>query len=538
MPSPRVPLLVTLVGSLAIVASSFMPGCGSGSSGNNGSGFTGSSGGSSDSGGGSDGESRDGSHADSSGGSGSSGGCGLSGCGDGATTSSSGSGGPMAVCPTGLDCKPMCMGGVNTTTISGKIYDPAKQVPLYNIAVYVPEKPLTALPQGVPTGADACNCSALFKSGAYVATATAVDGSFKLSGVPVGNNVPLVFQVGKWRREVMLNVTPCQDNPQPDKSLAFPGTLVGAGPNDSMPDIAVSTGGLDTLECLLARMGIPASEYVAGPGTTGHVHIFSGGGGGSSPESPPMMGAPTSWTDLWDQQAHLMPYDIVLLSCEGNETNNANPQVLEQYLNAGGRAFGSHYHYAWFAGPLTTMQAYKAPADWGTNLASWMPNTSGNDPIGGIIVQTLNGTTQPFAKGVALFQWLGINGALNPTNHQLPIFQPRFDDIVGPANKVSQPWIQAGIGGPAGFTEYFSFDTPVNAPYLPDGGAPNYCGRAVFSDVHVSGAQTDSNPPPTGCVSAPLSPQEKALEFMIFDLSSCVIPDTVPPSDAGVPIAQ
>jgi hypothetical protein len=87
-------------------------------------------------------------------------------------------------------------------------------------------------------------------------------------------------------------------------------------------------------------------------------------------------------------------------------------------------------------------------------------------------------------------------------------------------------------------TEYFSFDTPVNAPPNPDGGAPNYCGRAVFSDLHVAGdpSTSDSMSPPDGCSSGALSPQEKALEFMLFDLSSCVIPDTVaPPSGGGVP---
>ena len=83
---------------------------------------------------------------------------------------------------------------------------------------------------------------------------------------------------------------------------------------------------------------------------------------------------------------------------------------------------------------------------------------------------------------------------------------------------------------------YFSFDTPVDAPAAADGGAPQYCGRAVFSDLHVDGdpMTLDFPPPPVGCDPGDLSPQEKALEFMVFDLSSCVIPDTIAPP--GVPI--
>jgi hypothetical protein len=82
---------------------------------------------------------------------------------------------------------------------------------------------------------------------------------------------------------------------------------------------------------------------------------------------------------------------------------------------------------------------------------------------------------------------------------------------------------------------YFSFDTPVNAPQAPGGGPPQYCGRVAFSDMHVDGnPQTkDRLPPPGGCANADLSPQEKVLEFMLFDLSSCVIPDTEAP-DAGI----
>jgi hypothetical protein len=366
-----------------------------------------------------------------------------------------------------------------------------------------------------------------------------------LTDVPVGSAVPLVIQVGKWRREYFFNVTACADNAVPDKSLALPGSLTQA--NDSMPDIAVSTGASDSLECLMLRMGLPATEYVAGATGTGHVHIFSGGeaggggggrggGGIGGPENPAMPGAPASSTALWATQAQLMPYDIVLLSCEGGETFDANPPALEAYLNAGGRAFASHYHYSWFSGPLNTMQAYVAPADWGTNLATWTANGGqGNGPIAGVIDTTLNGSTLPFAKGAALQQWLGLVGALGTNGvaaTDLAIYQPRDNAQVAATNTPSQPWITS-----TPWTLYFSFDTPVNAAAAAEGGAPAYCGRAVFSDLHVGGNPTtmDTAPPPGGCDAIDLSPQEKALEFMLFDLSSCVIPDTMPPSAVPIP---
>jgi hypothetical protein len=485
-----------------------------------------------------------------SGSSGSSGGFGPLGDGGG---SGGGDGGTVA-CPTGLACNVPCVGG-GTTQITGRVYDPAAKNPLYDVAVYVPAVPLVPLPRGVPTGADACLCAALFKSGAIASAVTAVDGTFVLNNVPVGDSVPLVLQVGKWRRSLHVPVTACQANPQPDKTLTLPSTVPLGDTDDNMPDIAVSTGQADTLECLMRRIGLPPTEYVAGAGSAGHVHVFSGGqiqtnppmlpGPGGLAESPAMTGAPPSSKELWASQDQLMPYDITLLSCEKDETYAANPPALEAYLNAGGRVFASHFHYAWFAGPLSTGQGYVAPTDWGNHLAAFSSGMGmdSNGPIGGIIDTTLIGSSAPFAKGVAMKDWLKGVGALGQNGvlrDEVSIYQPRYNATVTATNKSSQPWITAdGPSGMFGATMYFSFDTPVNAP-IGSNGLPRYCGRAVFSDLHVAGnpLTLDVPPPPNGCRNADLSPQEKALEFMLFDLSSCVIPDTVAPSDAGIPINQ
>jgi hypothetical protein len=53
----------------------------------------------------------------------------------------------------------------------------------------------------------------------------------------------------------------------------------------------------------------------------------------------------------------------------------------------------------------------------------------------------------------------------------------------------------------------------------------------VYSDLHVGAASNDKPtlPVPEDCTPGPLSPQEAALEFMLFDLSSCVTPPSQPP---------
>ncbi len=177
-------------------------------------------------------------------------------------TSSADDGGVDALAPGDLP-DPNCPAGVHTT-VSGIVYDPSFQDPLYNITVFAPKS--ATLP-AMPKGAACLSCDALYPPffGSAVTDAT---GHFRVDNVPPGTNVPLVVQTGKWRKEFMIpSVTKCIDNPQPDKMLRMPkNEIMGDG---NMPDFAISTGASDSLECLLLRIGVDAVEWVPGPSSAG-----------------------------------------------------------------------------------------------------------------------------------------------------------------------------------------------------------------------------------------------------------------------------
>ena len=62
----------------------------------------------------------------------------------------------------------------------------------------------------------------------------------------------------------------------------------------------------------------------------------------------------------------------------------------------------------------------------------------------------------------------------------------------------------------------FQFTTPNEMP------VNQRCGKVVFSDMHVSGGPGSGNYPTSCGSSLALTPQEKALAFMFFDIASCV----------------
>ncbi len=405
-----------------------------------------------------------------------------------------------------LQCKQtVCAAGAKTT-VTGQVLDPGGRNPLYNVVVYVPN----SAPQKISDGATCDKCGSLYTGDPLVSALTGPDGKFVLENVPVGNDVPLVIQVGKWRRQLTIpTVASCVETPLTDTSLT---RLPRNRREGDMPKLAISTGGSDSLECLLTRIGIDPAEFTSGDGPE-RVHIFQGNGGRAVAG-----GSPRSQTSLWNSTQSLMQFDVVALSCEGDENPETKPasalQAMLDYTSAGGRVFASHFHYYWFN---------NGPAPF-PSTASWNPGSNNLGTISGAIDQT-------FPKGVAFAQWLKNVNALQLDN-TLPIVDAKQNaSVTSGQNAASQPWITNAASSSA--TEYFTFNTPLDV-------APEaQCGRVVYSDLHVGAASSDyllSTSVPTGCSALDLSPQEKALEFMLFDLSSCVQPDTTPPTPPPPPV--
>jgi hypothetical protein len=458
--------------------------------------------------------------------------------------------------PTTLQATIHACDGGQPTTISGTVYDPGAHDPLFNVVVYVPG---TAV-QPLSTGASCDSCSGLYTGHPIVTALTDSTGRFVITNAPDGDNIPLVVQVGKWRRQFTIaNVTPCTDNPLPDRALTLPKNHV----EGDIPNIAVSTGGADTLECLLTRIGLDASEYGPGANGPGRIHIFEGSpqdiyidsgvsenplceagvqrGTHSVPNAGPT--TPSSYEALWDSTNDIMRYDMVLFSCEGSETAHMNQQVVFDYAQAGGRVFASHYHYSWFnTGPFSAA----------ANIAQWTRGATAIEPlvcsqtgaIGGEVVTTLpNGDT--FPGGQAMHDWLTTVGAVGPDG-LISLENVRHNADLGPENLATE-WVAAGpdsvygVGNPVmpvstsaeGATLYMSFNTPIGAP------PENQCGQVIFSDLHASasaGDQPDAAAAPQECANVALTPDEKVLEFMLFNLSSCVQSQglPVPPPACGM----
>jgi hypothetical protein len=156
---------------------------------------------------------------------------------------------------------------------------------------------------------------------------------------------PLVIQVGKWRRQFTL---PSADTAVPDQTLRLPARQA----EGDIPRIALTTGNADAMECLVRKLGLDPLEFTP-PNGPGRINYFAGREGTARYVDEMNDGAEfPDAEELWSSVDDLRPYDVVLLSCEGDEGYDDNKpdaafEALFDYTNLGGRVFASHWHQIW-----------------------------------------------------------------------------------------------------------------------------------------------------------------------------------------------
>ncbi len=349
---------------------------------------------------------------------------------------------------------PTCTPGT-TTTLTGKVYDPAGRNPLYHVLVYVANNPadpnLKTFPAGITCdvcGASAAGSPLVSTPGATDPPAgeyTGVDGTFTLKNVPVTSatnpTVTLVIQLGRWRRTFQVPVaTPCGANTVTDKTLLMPSTKA----QGNIPLMAMVTGSVDSLECVLRKMGIDKSEFTD-PANGGRVQFYAGSGSAGQ-----TIDAATPTQDKLFVTNGGVPvinsYDMTILSCQGAAyptLTDPNEGALRAYADSGGRVFATHYSYTWLDNNKPTPSTPGVTDNW-NEVAQWHVDEndrSATDTAASPIIGLIDKVTNPEAAGFE--GWLGAVGALNATPaDSTTVYVVRHDtDFISKVPGMTQQWL-------------------------------------------------------------------------------------------------
>jgi len=399
-------------------------------------------------------------------------------------------------------CTGLCLQQVScpvgaTTSISGIVYAPNGVDPLPNVQIYVPNAPVPAFTAGV-----SCAIAGAPQPGApLVGTTSAVDGSFTIQNMPVGTNIPLVIVSGRWRRQLVIpSISSCANTALPSTPgptsafVRFPATQA----EGDIPKIAIATGAVDAVECVLRKTGISDTEFTDATGN-GRINLFVGDGSATSGGAK-VSTSTQAESALMGNSVVLNQYDLLMLPCEGGGYTRSPTALanLVSFANAGGRVYSTHFSYEW----LYKNPPFNAVANWAVNQGTPYPDPG---------VATVN---TAFSGGQQLSQWLQLVGATT-TPGQMTISTLRKD-----LNGVIPPtvsWLNLNDLSAGNPVMQMVFDTPI----MPVGTAGNQCGRVLFNEYHVeNSAIANGSTFPNECNTAPMTPQEKLLEYSLFELTN------------------
>jgi hypothetical protein len=373
--------------------------------------------------------------------------------------------------------------------------------------------------------------------------ATCTSGSTRL--IPVCNRGSTAVPGGSVIRVDLVDTLP--------SNTCSPGSLGSAECQATLPASGLAPG-----DCINVSGCTPANNQVAlvngtlsiaeagGTGTTGRCRNNAAtadlSGGGCSPTCTTTSTdyAPAAST-LWGSAATLNSYTAVLMPCSGTSSysyamSSSDKGRVVAYANAGGRLFADHFS----GDPIIRNSSdtnWSRTATWATTTPTATP--SGGTPARGRVLGTTGAHTD-------FLNWLlQVNAYAMTAPIGLQVDAPRQQALDIPNATLSAmatppiEWIRGQStnnwsGVPSGnYSLSYSFEAPLI-------GAPK-CGRVIFNGMHVSEDRgpypTTGSSFPSACVTGyALTPEEKALEYQLFQLTACAFtPPPLPPPPSFPP---
>lgn len=388
---------------------------------------------------------------------------------------------PPSTCPRSAACPA-------GATLAGRVTAPNGLDPIAGAVVYLSDDPVAPF-AATPT-CDLCERADLGCASARSLS----DGSFALGSLPSGRH-QVVIQKGRFRRRVTVDLA-CGAN-----ALDAPRSrLPRSATEGDVPRIAVSNGDYDQLECVLAKVGLDPAAV--------DLYNHRSDPEGEEPGRPALAA-------LLADATRLRGYQMLFINCtDAPDPYAESPRSrdnLRDWVAAGGRLFVTDHAY-----------------DFIEQVAPWSPAVCWEGPTTcGAAPEARDGAELGLSVDVdvtiadpGLHRWMGRLGALNPDG------TAALRDLSGgwAVQRSLGPGVRAWASGAVTFGEEeheisavrpltFSFDD-------------NRCGRVVYSSYHTndsSSAECDGDCPyPMYCGDDPFTPQERILEYLLFEASGCI----------------
>ncbi len=317
-------------------------------------------------------------------------------------------------------------------------------------------------PEDIPEGVYCDTCVELNEGTSVSSDAS---GKFKLD-IPADREVFLVVQKGQFRRVRKINLS--EDDDKLDKELTtLPGKMDRAD-GDTVPTIAIMTkqtsSSYDIIHDALDKLGVEDYEFLNSSSSASDKSV----------------------TEDIDQ---LSKYQIVMFPCGSGDPTAAEQETLKQYAERGGKIYTSDHALDYIS--MTFGEVASGISTGADGLSSSCGGEGGACGSGRFNDDALSAWMD--ATGDSSVELVGIYSKFSTLN-TMP-----FPGVDGSTTDVT-PKLWSEVEDSNGNWKPASFSFTYG------------CGRGMFSIFHAHSNGND------------LAPQEKALLFMLLEVSSCVRP--------------